>query len=371
MKQFTKKHLMSVLAISAMTAVMAGCSSENGQDAEQAAKVQTQQTIEAAVMTVQLGSVPLKAVVPGAVVSDQKAQISSRLIGYIKDLNVKVGQEVKRGDLLFSIDSTDIKSQINQANSAYQQAVAALEDAKLDYDRFNKLFKEDSVSKQQLDKIKLQYSVAQENLSAAKSGLDQAKSQLNYANVRAPFDGIIVEKMAEAGALASPGQPIVVIENLQSVSVQTEVAEDLFAVLRAGDEATVVIDSQPAPLKGTIYTLVSAANPKTRTHTVKLSLPAISNVNSGTFARVSFKRGERQTVLVPQSAVITRAGIEGVFVLRDNKAYFTMVRTGMKMDGMIEIQAGLDLGEHIVVDNNQSLLNGDAVVAKAAAGQGA
>lgn len=362
MKQF--KQLMSVLAVSALT--LAGCSSEESPQTQQAGKAPVQQTIEAQIMTVTLGSVPLTAVVPGTVVSDQKAQISSRLMGYIKDLNVKVGQEVKRGDLLFSIDSTDVKSQINQANSAYQQAIAALEDAKLDYDRFNKLFKEDSVSKQQLDKIKLQYSVAQENLSAAKSGLDQAKAQLNYANVRAPFNGVIVEKMAEAGGLASPGQPIVVIENLQSVSVQTEVSEDLFAVLRGGDEATVIIDSQPAPLTGTIYTLVSAANPKTRTHTVKLSLPAINNVNSGTFARVSFKRGERQTIMVPQSAIVVRAGIEGVFVVRDNKAYFTMVRTGMKMNGNVEVQAGLDLGEHIVVDNNQSLLNGDAVVAKAA-----
>jgi len=354
MKQLYKVLTLTVLA-SAMG--LSGCSQED----DHSIKTENQQTIEAKIDTVQLGTVPMMAVVPGAVVSDQKAQISSRLIGYIKDLNVKVGQKVERGEVLFSIDSTDVKSQITQAQAGYQQALAALEDAKLDNDRFTKLFKEDSVSKQQFDKIKLQYSVAQENLAAAKSGLDQAKSQLSYANVRAPFTGVIVEKLANQGALASPGQPIVVIENLQSISVQTEVAGELFAVLRAGDEASVLIDGQAEALAGTIYTLVSAANPQTRTHTVKLSLPPINNVNSGTFARVSFKRGERQTIMVPSSAIVVRAGIAGVFVVNEGKANFSMVRPGMSMNGMTEVQAGLNLGERIVINNNQSLLNGDIV----------
>ncbi len=319
------------------------------------------QTIQAPVETVSLGTIPLKAVVPGAVVPDQKAQIASRLMGYIKNLDVKVGQEVKKGELLFSIDSSDVNSQILQAKSAYQQASAALKDAKLDYDRFSKLYKQDSVSKQQFDKISLQYKVAQENLVSAKTALNQAKSQLNYANVKAPFDGVVVDKMAVAGDLAAPGNPVLVLENLTSLSVKTQVAEDLFAVLRPGDEAEVVIDGHPKALTGTIYTLVSAADPKTRTHTVKLSLPSLVNVNSGTFARVGFKRGERQTMMVPKSAVLNRSGVQGVFVLEDGKANFHMVRLGEKIGDKVEIKAGLNLGDTIVVANNQSLLNGDNI----------
>jgi RND family efflux transporter MFP subunit len=319
------------------------------------------QTIKAPVETVSLGTIPLKAVVPGAVVPDQKAQIASRLMGYIKNLDVKVGQQVKKGELLFSIDSSDVNSQILQAKSAYQQAEAALKDAKLDYDRFSKLYKEDSVSKQQFDKINLQYKVAQENLVSAKTALNQAKSQLNYANVKAPFDGVVVDKMAVAGDLAAPGNPVLVLENLKSLSVRTQVAEDLFAVLRPGDEAEVIIDGQSKPLTGTIYTLVSAADPKTRTHTVKLSLPSLVNVNSGTFARVGFKRGERPTMMVPKSAVLNRSGVQGVFVLEDGKANFHMVRLGEKIGDKVEIKAGLNLGDTIVVANNHSLLNGDNI----------
>ena len=353
------KALLSLFAMGFLMLSLSACNQEEAaKPVKQALAVQT---IQAKVQTVELGNVPLTAVVPGAVVPDQKAKIASRLMGYIKDLDVKVGQKVQRGDLLFSIDSSDVTSGINQAKSAYAQAKAALMDAKLDYDRFEKLYKDASVSKQQFDKISLQYKVAQENLVAAQSGLNQAEAQLKYVNVRAPFDGVIVEKMAVAGDLAAPGNPIVVIENLKSLSVQTQVAEDLFAVLRPEDEVDVVIDGQKELLKGTIYTLVSAADPKTRTHTVKLSLPAINNVNSGTFARVNFHRGVRQTMMVPTSAIVVRSGIEGVFVVEDQKASFHMVRLGETIGDKVEIQSGLSLGDVIVVDNNVSMLNGDIV----------
>ncbi len=353
MRQMSKILTASLLVT---TLGLAGCAEEVEQ-----AEVSTAQVFKVHVQSVELGEIELMAVVPGAIVPEQKAQISSRLIGYIKGLEVKVGQTVKRGQLLFSIDSADINSQIVQANAGYQQAIAGLNDATLDYDRFTQLYKEKSVSKQQYDKMRLQYSIAQQSVAAAKSALNQAKEQLNYANVKAPFDGVIVDKMAVAGDLASPGKPIVVIENTASLIVQTEVAGDLFAVIKMGDEASVLVDGQPGPLVGTIYTLVASANPKTRTHTVKLSLPAISNVNSGTFARVSFKRGVRHTMMVPKSAVVNRAGIDGVFVNKDGKAFFHMVRTGLEIGDKVEIQAGLALGEQIVVDNNQSILNGDRV----------
>ncbi len=358
MRCFSKQVGLLLLTLSLG---LSGCSSE--QEATSSAS-QTANTVAVTVETVRLGEIPLMAVVPGSVVPEQKASIASRLIGYIKALDVQVGQTVKQGDLLFSIDSADIKSQITQANAAYQQALAGLRDAKLDFDRFSKLFKEESVSKQQYDKMRLQYSVAQQNVAAAKSSLNQAKEQLHYANVRAPFDGVVVEKLAVAGDLAAPGKPVLVIENSTSLSVQTEVAGDLFAVLRLGDDVQIALEGQPEPFIGTVYTLVGAANAKTRTHTVKLSLPKNLNINSGTFARVSFNRGVRQTMMVPKAAVINRAGIDGVFVVQDGKAFFHMVRTGLVRNELVEIQSGLALGEVIVTFSEQPLLNGDILTIK-------
>jgi hypothetical protein len=94
-----------------------------------------------------------------------------------------------------------------------------------------------------------------------------------------------------------------------------------------------------------------------------LSLPEVSNVNSGTFARISFVRGERQTLLVPEQAIVVRGGIEGVFVVgKDSHVQFRMVRTGEKINDQFEIQSGLDIGERIVISNNKTLVNGDRVI---------
>ncbi len=320
--------------------------------------------VEVTVAKVSLGTVPLNIVVPGAVVPDEQAQIASRLMGFVHDLNVKEGDRVKKGQVLFTIDPTDVKSQIAQAEAAYRQAKAALEDALADYERFKKLYKEASVSKQQFDKVRLQYQVAQQNLAAAKAAFDQARAQLKYAHVKAPFDGVVVKKMAANGDLAAPGKPLLVLENLETMSVRTEVASDLYARLHAGDEATMWIEGIDHPVTGEIYTLVSAADPRTRTHTVKITLPkALKNINSGTFARVSFKVGERQTMMIPASAVVVRAGITGVFVVdQDGRVHFRMIRPGKRMNDKVEVLAGLSLGERIVISpNNQLLRNGDAV----------
>ncbi len=359
MKTLLNYARLSTLAmVGVLTLSVTGCSSEEATEKNQPQV----QSFQAVVHTVSLGTIPLTAVTPGAVVPDQRANISSRLMGFIKVLDLRVGDKVKRGDLLFSLDSSDVNTSINQAQSTYDKAKATLINSKQNFDRFERLYKDASVSRQQFDKMRLQYKVSQESVSSAKSGLTRAKDQLKYVYVLAPFDGIVVERNAVAGSMSTPGQPVLVIENLQSLSIKTQVARDLFAVLRLGDEVKVLLDGKQVPIVATIYTLVSVADPFTRTHTVKLSLPAeIKNVNSGTFARVNFKRGERQALMIPQIAVVNRLGIKGVFVVEEGKAWFHMVRLGEQIADLVEIQAGVSMGDMIVLDNHQSMLNGDLV----------
>lgn len=352
-----KNTLLIILIITLFSMASCGDDDKNNEPPVNPAKM-----LNVKVKKVTLNKIPIMVAVPGAVVPDQKAKIASRLMGYIKNIKMKVGEKVKAGDLLFTIDPSDINSKINQAKSSYKQALAALNNSKLEYDRFSKLYKDDTVSKQEYDKKSLHYSTAQQKFASAKSGLTQAKSQLNYANVTAPFDGVIVQKLAVAGDLASPGKTIVVLENLSSLSVLTQVSNALYTHLHLKDKALIKVNGIENNFVGSISTLVSALDPKTRTHTVKLSLKKMHNVNSGTFARVMFNKGFRKTILVNRSAIINRLGIIGVFVMDDeNFVHFRMVRAGMTMWSMVEIQSGLSLGETIVIDNNQSLINGDKV----------
>lgn len=319
---------------------------------------------QAVLAKVAYSPVEVTEIVPGSIVPDQQAKIASRLMGYIRNLSIQVGQSVKEGQLLFAVDPTDINSQIRQAQSAVAQAKAALVDAKADYDRFSKLYKEQSVPQQQFEKMKLQYQVAQENLSAAQAGLEQAQGQMRYADVKAPFDGVVVQKLAVSGDLAAPGNPVLVLENRQLMSVQVDVSADLYKALKLGDVARVMVEGRDGVLNATISNLVASANPMTRTHTVKLALNGNSaGVNSGAFVRVAFHRSERKALLVPPNAVMSRGGVVGVFVVNDqDKAAYRMVRTGLVHGDMLEIQSGLEAGERVVVKSQLPMLNGDHVV---------
>lgn len=332
--------------------------------ASQAVLAANERDNEGSYVKVEQQAVAMTEVIPGSIVPDQQAKIASRLMGYIRNLDAEVGQSVKKGDLLFAIDPTDITGQIRQAQSGVSQARAALNDAKADYDRFSNLYKQQSVTRQQFEKMKLQYEVAQQNLSAASAGLEQARGQMRYAEVAAPFDGVVVQKLAVVGDLAAPGHPVLVLENRQLMSVQVEVSSDLYRLLNLGDKTQVIIEGLDESYEATISNLVGAANPITRTHTVKLTLGASEAVlNSGAFARVAFSRGEREALMVPVQAVLERGGIKGVFVVGDDQiARYRVVRTGMMQGDQIEIQSGVMAGEQVLVSSRQLPLNGDRIV---------
>lgn len=336
---------------------LAGCHSQ-----DQAAADAKIRTVDAQAITLSLSTMPAQDAAPGSVVSEKQVQIASRLMGYIREISVHEGDAVKAGQLLFTIDPTDIQGQVIQARSGAAQADAALADAKADYVRFGNLYKEESIPKAQYDKIKLQYSIAQNQANAAHAGMGVAESQLHYAEVRAPMDGVVTQKMANAGDLAAPGRPVLVLEDTKKLIVQTAVSDETYARIKLGDSAYVEIAGNEHPLQGKIVRLVPAADAMSHTHLVKLDLPGVSGLTSGAFARVQFNVGTKQTLSVPKSAVMQRAGITGVFVVDAGSiAHFRMVRTGSESNNSVEIAAGLSAGDQVVTGSNGELDSGDRV----------
>lgn len=345
----------SILTI-AIVLLLAGCG------ADEHAATTAAKTVEADTIKVGLSTMPVIDAEPGAVVSEQQVQVASRLMGYIREIRVHEGDAVKAGQLLFTIDPSDINGQLNQARAGVAQAEAALLDAKADYERFSNLYQEESIPKQQYDKIKLQYSIAQSQAKAAHAGLDTAESQLRYAEVRAPIDGVVTQKMASTGDLAAPGRPVLVLENPARLEVQTSVSEQTYAHLKLNDAAELEIAGLAAPLTGKITRLVPAADAMSHTHLVKLDLPAGSGVVSGTFVRVRFNVGSTEGISVPKSALLQRAGITGVFVADGQGiARYRMVRTGSVSGNHVAIEAGLSPGDTIVVAGNGEIDSGDKI----------
>ena len=320
-------------------------------------------TVQASIVTVEKTVLPIVSTSPGSVIAEQQAQIASRLMGFIRELNVQEGQSVTAGQRLFTVDPTDIQGQVNMARAGLAQAEAAQADAKNDYERFGTLYKEEAIPKLQWDKIRLQYQVSQQQAASAHAAFDTASSQMKYATVVAPFSGVVTQKMAHVGDLASPGKPVLVLENPARLQVQTNVARDVYSLLKVGSNVVIQADGQGGDIAGKVANLVPAADPVTHSYLVKIDLPQGHGLRSGSFVQVAFPLGAREGIRVPGSAVLERAGITGVFVVdAQGVAQYRMVRTGTATGGKVEIQAGLNPGERVVTSSSTGLQNGDKVV---------
>lgn len=331
--------LKTMAAILATTALLTACSHGPEDDAVQAAG------INVPLITLQSEDVSEHTISSGSVTSDKRISIASRLSGYIGNIAVREGDRVKQGDALFRVDPVDVMQTVNQAR-------ADLGNAKADLKRYQSLIRENAVSKQQFDQIKLRYTLA-------KSKLTQAENQLQYAEVKAPVAGTVVKKLLNSGDLASPGAVVLVLENAQQLSVETHVSERFIAAIHEGDEASVELASLSQPVKATIRQVVPAADPLTHQFLVKLSLPEKPEILPGMFAEVRFSIGNRKALLLPAAAIVQRHGLHGVYVAdADNILHYRLIRPGRITDGRIEALAGLNDGDRIAAAIHPGLVSG-------------
>lgn len=334
-----------------------GCGKDKGTSvpAGQARKVQARTEVAA------LTPLTVYHATPATVVARERVEVSSRLMGYIRDIAVVEGQTVKAGQRLFTVDPIDVEGQVELARHGVKLAEDALSDAEADYERHAKLLKEEVVTRQQYEKMKLNRDLAATRLAQAKAQLATATGQMRYATVLAPIDGVITRKLADRGDLAAPGQPLLVLESSGPMQVETQVPEAILARIKPGQVIQVEVDGLGGPIAARVARLSPAADPVSRTFQVKLDV-AVQGLRSGAFARALFPQEPRQALTIPVGALLHRAGIEGVFVVdAEGIARFRMVRSGEVHDGRVEIQAGLEAGERYVAEGAERLSTGDRI----------
>lgn len=360
----SRKWISAVIPLLAL-GLLAGCGGK-----ENAATGQTTPStvISARIETVAMRSLPAYADFPGSVSSADRVLVASRLMGYVQGLRVHEGQHVRAGELLLTIDPSDVRNGIAQAKANLAKAEAALADAAANEKRYKSLYEQQAVPAQQYERMHLAYQVAQGNVQAARAALASARTQLHYAEVRAPFAGTVVGKQVSDGQLAAPGQPLLTLDGAAHLQVDTQVSGQAYDHLKLGQGVTVEVNSlgaAPTSLQATVERLVSSADPMTHTHTVKLALPADSQVRPGDYVRVRIVVGQHNGILVPAAAVQRRGGIDGVFVVdAQGVAHFRMVRPGEAVGGDIEIMAGLVSGDRVVISAQGPLDNGVRVRAE-------
>jgi RND family efflux transporter MFP subunit len=320
----------------------AGCGSKDEPTAS-VLSAAPQTTIQAAVVEIRTSEAPIRVEVTGQVVPIYQAVLSSRIQGTIDQLLVREGAPVVKGQTLILLDSRDVQAEL-------ARAAAEVENAKAHLDRMETLHAQDAVSKQEMENATRTYKVAEAN---HKSVL----AQLSYTVVKAPFDGVITEKNVEAGEMASPGQPLLKVENPGQLRLEATVAEgDLKSVSR-GDKIPVVIDALGGrALAGVVGQILPAGDPHTHTFTVKVDLPPAPGLKTGMFGRFQLDKGTSRTILVPETAVVERGQLTSVFAVgSDRVSRLRWIKAGRRLDKQIEILSGVNVGESVLLDAAQGV----------------
>ncbi|GAB2775388.1 efflux RND transporter periplasmic adaptor subunit [Salinimicrobium soli] len=303
----------------------------------------------------------------GKIEAVNSANLSTRMMGYIQDIRVKVGDKVKKGELLISINNSDLQAKRAQVNAGITEAEAAFNNAQKDYERFKALYEEQSASQKEMDDQTARFEMAKARLEAAKQMKNEVESQFAYVNIRAPFSGNITNKFVEEGTMANPGQPLLAMESPGTFEVMARVPESEISRIEAGTEVDVIVKSIDQTIAGTVTEVSTSARNTGGQYLVKVALEDTdAKILSGMYASVRFpieKKAETtQAVMIPEVAVITQGDLQGIYtVSSQNTAMLRWLRLGRTYGDKVEVLSGLNADESYIVSADGKLFNGAKV----------
>ncbi len=297
----------------------------------------------------------------GNVKSRQAVMISTKMMGRVEKIYVEEGQAVRKGQPLVQVDASEARSAYEQAKAGLDAADVAVRNAERDHERFKALYAEKAVTKHQLEQVEMGLAQAKAKKAQAAANLQMAKTLLTYGKILAPDKGIITKKWMDEGNLAYPGAPILTLENPDDLEISVAVPEEKARMLAPGQKAEVTVDSLGKTYDVTVSAVVAAADPMSRTSTVKLRLPKDSALRPGQFAHVRFDSLALKALAVPVSALITEGQMEGVFVDENGMARLRWIQTGQKTAQFAQVISGLQAGDRVIDPVPDGLTDGTPV----------
>ncbi|HJT29574.1 MAG TPA: efflux RND transporter periplasmic adaptor subunit [Pyrinomonadaceae bacterium] len=339
----------------------------------------------------------------GTVQAKNRSVIAAKVMGNIVALHVREGDTVRAGQILIEIDNRDAGIQLQKTQAGMREAQDSLEEversiraaesasaaaqaneklARTTLDRYETLFQRRSVSPQEFDEVRTKYEIAKAESERAdrllqvaaarqntmRARIDQAKADIanarvyvGYSRIAAPIGGVVVSKQADVGYMATPGMPLLTIENSTSYQLHAAVEESRLGTIHLNDQVHVVLEALGnTDLMGAVDEIVPAADPATRSYIVKIVLAnGDIQLRSGLYGKARFITGQRKILSVPQTAVTQQGQLVGVFVVdQSGVARLRLVKTGRIIGDRIELLSGLNDGEEIVSDGIASLRDG-------------
>ena len=375
----------TLVAVAVSLTFAAACSAPPPPSASSAPPV-TVTTDRAAMTTV---ATPFEA--GGVVRARLTATIASRVMAPVGDVLVKAGDRVRQGATLATLDARELTANAARADAALTEAIesgraaesdvrsaeAALRLARASYDRVKTLHDSRSATPQELDEATTALAAAEARLSGSRSRVSAATAARNaaeaarraadvaasYAVLTAPFDGTIAERLVDPGAMASPGTPLLVVEDASSLRLEVQLDESRVAGISVGQsvEASVDAAADAGWCKGRVAE-IGRVNPASHDFLVKIDMTPGTAVRTGAFGRARFAGPAHRALTVPENSLIRRGQLTFVFlVTRDGAARLRAIVAGTSEQGRTEVLAGLADGDLVVSSPSPSLTDGSRV----------
>ncbi len=286
--------------------------------------------------------------VPASVGARQATTISSRTLARITEITVRAGDTVSQGQVLLQLERSDLESRLRQATEQVSAISARLTEAQQNLQRTEELYARKLVAAAMLDEARANNDALTADLATARQAVREAEVALSYTEIRSPIDGRVVERFAEPGDTASPGEKLLTLYNPNSMRVEAPVREKLAVGLQLGQAVQIEIPAADSVLTGRVEELVPAADPGSRSFTVKAQVDYGGTLLPGMYARMQIPAGVESLLLLPQELVVNYGQLEIVWVTGEHGLERRFIRTGQEVrPGMLEVLSGLAEGEQI------------------------
>jgi len=298
----------------------------------------------------------------GTVRPVHETAVASKLLAKVIEVKVKAGQTVSRDEVLVRLDDAELQARLKQAEAALAAATAARNQASADYKRAQELLQGKAITRAEFDRFETAFRTAMAELERAQQAVREAKVFLDYATIRAPMTGLVVDKRVEAGDTVSPGQILLTLYDPTRMQMVVTVRESLAERLKVGQKIQGRLEALKRDCEATISEIVPEAQAASRSFTVKVTGPCPPEVYSGMFGRIFIPLEAEEVVVVPAAAVFKVGQLDMVDVVVDGTVRRRSVQLGRKLDphslaplpegggqGMLEVLAGLSPGEKVVL----------------------
>jgi RND family efflux transporter MFP subunit len=320
----------------------------------------------------------------GVVQARTTATITARILAPVRDVRVLPGDRVRKGQTLIVLDGDDLAAGVRAARSAalaaeqgakaaaaeLLAAEAGLALARASHDRIAGLQAKRSATSQELDDATAALRSAEARVAgasaralqaesafeSARAAGDQASTTESFTRIAAPFDGVITEKMVEPGNMASPGVPLLRLEDTREFRLEVRVDESRIGQIRNGDSVLVFLGSETASIEGTVVEVSRAVDADARAFLVKIALPDARGIRSGEFGKARFGGTPRRALTIPSSAIVRQGQLTSVFVVDKGVARVRLVSVSES-----EVLAGLTESEVVILSPPAGVTDGRRV----------